>query len=140
MSKKKTDVMDAMYVALMKTYNEVVGTGYCETQQEAYEKTVHHPAPRYYVNARWACQVLSPLIGGDFTSLKKLSAIKQDMYISLLNEVVTLSSQRNFIGRSLYYVVQFAIQRPAPRFYISAETMRKVFHREKYSLIKSASK
>lgn len=124
--------MNSMYDELMKTYHEVVGTGYCDSQREAYEKTVNHPAPRYYVNARWACQVISPLLEGDMTALKKLSQLKQEMYLSLLHEVIEISSQRNFIGRSPYYVVQFAIHRPAPRFFISAETMRKIFHRKKY--------
>ena len=44
----------------------------------------------------------------------------------LFDKVIELSEKRAFIGKSLQYIVQFAVSCPAPEFFTSHHTMDKV--------------
>lgn len=93
----------------------------CWTQHEAYEKMVMEPAPRYYVTAKQASMILSPMMRGDFEYVDLMQPLRREMYYALFNDVIKLSERREFIGKSLTYILQYAVTQPAPRFYISAE-------------------
>ena len=112
---------------LMKVFREISAGYTCRYQTEAYEQTVKHPAPRYYIDARRAHRVISPMRRGDYTELHKLSALKQQMYLDLFDTVQKLYQRSAYWGKSLYYVLQFAILEPAPRFYIGADMMRLIW-------------
>ena len=56
MSKRNYSIIEEMRGALMDTYRKVAPD--CWSQQEAWEKTVRHPAPRYYITAKQAYQRL----------------------------------------------------------------------------------
>ena len=80
---------------------------------------VKEPAPRYYVSAKQACQIISPMLRGDFETINLMMPIKRRMYYSLYNEVIRLSEKRDFIGKGLIYIMREAVTRPAPEFFIS---------------------
>lgn len=112
---------------LMKVFREIADQHICRHQTEAYEMVVHHSAPRYYIDARRAHRVISPMRRGDHTELQKLSPLKQQMYLDLFDTVQRLYQKSAYWGKSLYYVLQFAILEPAPRFYIGADMMRLIW-------------
>lgn len=116
-----------MYDELLKVYCKVCRDYECRTQAEAFERTVRHPASRYFVESRRAYQNIYPMLRGDFSRLEKMKPLRQEMYRSLFEVVMRLSQKRQFWGKSPYYIVKFAILEPAPRFYIGVEKMRKVF-------------
>lgn len=103
---------------LMQAYKRVCAKG-CWTQGEAYERMVMEPAPRYYVTSKHAFEVLSPMMRGDFSHVRQMVTHRKYMYLDLYDEVVRMVEQPTYIGKSLWFIMQFAVQRPAPRFYIS---------------------
>lgn len=125
--KERTLCREQMKDDLMKVFREISGNYTCRCQTEAYQQTVQHPAPRYYIDARRAHQVISPMRRGDYSQLRKLSALKQEMYLSLFDTVQQLYQKSAYWNKSLYYVLQFAVLEPAPRFYISADMMRLIW-------------
>ena len=118
MGKMNYTITRQMQVDLIAAYKRVVERG-CYSQTDAYERMVLEPAPRYYVSAKHAFQMLSPMMRGDFTRINQLSALKREMYYSLYREVLRMVDMPTYIGKPLWFVTQFAVQRPAPRFFIS---------------------
>jgi hypothetical protein len=115
--KENYDISRQMQIDLMEAYKRVCST--CWSQQEAYERMVREPAPRYYVTPKQACQVISPMLRGDFEMVNMMLPVRRAMYYSLFDEVVRLSEKRDFIGRGLMHIMREAVNRPAPRFFIS---------------------
>lgn len=121
MSKTDYDLSKQFQDDLIKAYNKVAP--YCWSQLEAYERAVRQPAPRYYVSARQAAQILSPMVRGDFSKVDKMSERRKQLYYSLFQKVVELSEKRRFYGQSLQYIVDFAVCQPAPQFFVSASSI-----------------
>lgn len=109
---------------LIKAYNRVALS--CWSQRDAYMKAVKEPAPRYYVSPKQALQIISPMVKGDFEMVNLMMPNKKRMYYSLFEKVMELSEKRNFIGKSLYYIVQFAVCEPAPEFFMSHKTFESI--------------
>ena len=118
---------EAMYDELMKVYCKVLREFDVRTQTEAFERTVCHPASRFFIDTRRAYQNIYPMLRGDYSRLERMKPLRQEMYKALYDVVMRLSQKRQFWGKSPYYIVKFAILEPAPRFYIGMEKMRKVF-------------
>lgn len=97
------------------------------SQQEAFELTVREPAPRFYVSAEKARCYICPMLRGDSSRVDRLRPLRREMYHALFDVVLRLSRRREFSGRSAHYILSFAVNEPAPRFYIGEEMMRKVF-------------
>ncbi|MCR5270568.1 MAG: hypothetical protein K6D91_06075 [Prevotella sp.] len=111
------DISRQLQDDLIKAYNKVAHL--CWSQAEAYQKTVIQPAPRFYVSPKQALQIISPMVKGDFSRVELMRPIKKRMYYALYDVVVKLSEKRQFVGKSLFYILQFAVLSPAPEFYIS---------------------
>lgn len=109
---------------LIKAYNSVALTSW--TQEEAYKKAVKCPAPRYYISAKQAAQVISPMVRGDFERVDMMKPNRKRMYYSLYEKVLELSEKRAFIGKSLLYIMQFAVTSPAPEFFVSHHALAQV--------------
>lgn len=124
---KRCSQRTAMYDELMKVYCKVLMEFEVRTQTEAFERTVRHPASRFFVEPRRAHQNIYPMLRGDYSRLEKMKPLRQEMYRALYDTVMRLSQKRQFWGKSPYYIVKFAVLEPAPRFYVDVETMRKVF-------------
>lgn len=115
----------------MKVYREVVadcpmGT----TQTEVYNMVVQHTAPRFYIDARRAHLVISPMMRGDMSAIDRLSPLKRQMYLDLFDTVMRLTQKKGFWGKSTYFILKEAILEPAPRFYVSWKRMEQIW-REK---------
>ena len=117
MSKENFDISKQMQEDLIRAYKQVYGS--CWTQKQAYERMVMQPAPRFYVTPKQACTIISPMMRGDFERVDLMMPLRREMYYSLFDVVVRLSEKREFIGKSLSYIMKFAVAQPAPRFYIS---------------------
>ena len=102
---------------LIKAYSQVADK--CWSQQQAYRKAILLPAPRYYITPKQALQVISPMVKGDFTHVNKMLPYRKRMYYSLYNQVLEMSEKREFAGKKLYYILRFAVLRPAPEFFVT---------------------
>jgi len=126
MSRRGFDLVEKQREDLMKVYREVCT--HCHSQHEAWIKTINHQAPRYYVSPKQAHQMLSPLLRGDYSMLSKLKPHIRQMYEDMFVELQRMVQQKEFIGKSLWFVCQFLVARPAPQFYISETHMRITFN------------
>lgn len=108
-----------MYHDLMEAYKKVAP--HCWTQQEAYERMVKQPAPRYYVTAKQAYQVLARMVRGDFERVNMMLPLRRRMYYTLFDEFVNLCEKPMFYGQSVWFIVQHAVERPAPEFFVSPQ-------------------
>lgn len=125
MSKTNWDISKQMQRDLIDAYKRVCGS--CWSQTQAYERMVNEPAPRYYVSARQASQIISPMVRGDFERVDMMLPLRREMYYSLFKVVQELLEKREFIGKSLSHIMRFAVVQPAPKFFISplrASTIR----------------
>lgn len=112
-------VRKQLLIDLIEAYKAVAPLSW--TQQEAYERMVKQPAPRYYVTAKQAYQVISPMMKGDFEMVNMMLPRRRRMYYCLFNEVSRMMEKTEFYNKSLRYIMQFAVTRPAPEFFICAE-------------------
>lgn len=125
----KKSMRDEMMRDLHRAYSEVVSD--CWTQAEAWRRTVCQPAPRFYVKARQAHQVLCPMLKGDFTAYSKMRPLRRKMYDDMYDVVMRLSRKREYQGMSLLQIMPFVVTSPAKQFYISTEWLRKMFQNER---------
>ncbi len=131
MKERENSILAVMKNDLMDVYREVCGSYSCRNNTEAWERVVRHPAPRFYVSSRRAHQYLSPMLHGDRSRIESLSPLKREMYEALFETVLSLWQKRAYCGRSLYYVLHFAVLEPAPRFYIEASRMGQIWREER---------
>ena len=131
MSEDHISYRDVMKEDLLKVLREVSRSYECRNDSEAWERVVTHPAPRFYIAPRRAHLYLSPMLSGDRSRIEQLSPLKREMYEALFETVQRLWQKKSFWGRSLNYVLQFAVMEPAPRFYISAAMMGKIWRERK---------
>ncbi len=124
MKKENYEISRQMHEDLMKAYIDVYAS--CWSQKEAYERTARHPAPRYYISPKQASQIISPMVRGDFELVDLMHPHKRNMYYALFEEVKKLSEQRAFIGKSLSYIMQYAVLQPAPEFFISWDHVKRI--------------
>lgn len=126
MSRRSFDLVKKQREDLMAAYREVCT--HCHSQHEAWVKTIKHQAPRYYVTPKQAHEMLSPLIRGDFSKLDKLKPHIRRMYLSMFDELQVMTQQREYIGKSLWFICQFLVTRPAPEFFITESNLRITFN------------
>jgi len=108
-----------MYRDLMEAYKKVAP--HCWTQQEAYERMVKQPAPRYYISAKQAYQILAQMVKGDFEKVNMMLPLRRKMYYALFDEFVALAEKPMFCNKSVWFIAQHVVARPAPEFFITAE-------------------
>lgn len=113
-----------LYRDLIEAYKAVAPT--CWTQSEAYERMVKQPAPRYYVTAKQAYQVIAKMVKGDFEMVNMMLPLRRKMYYALYDEFVSLCEKPMFYNKSVWFIMQHAVARPAAEFYISAERAKHI--------------
>ena len=107
---------------LIKAYCKACDGG-AWTMQDACNKAVKMPAPRFYISPKQAYLVISPMMKGDFERVDLLNPLKREMYYELFDVVTRLVEKREFIGKSLWYIMPYAVIQPASQFFISGHTL-----------------
>lgn len=133
MTKTNFDLSAQFRHDLLEAYNNDKCAPVALKQWQAYDHAVKSKAKRYYVTPKQAFQVLAPLIKGDFTAFnKRTNNDRKRMYISLLETTLKLIDKRQFKGKSLFYIMHFAVLQPAPEFFCNWRTLQKIhqFHLE----------
>lgn len=130
MSKGNYRIIEQMREDLLTTYRRVAPK--VMTQMDAWRKTVNSPAPRYYVSPKQAYQKVAPMLKGDFKDYEQMTPIRRKMYKSIFDEVLRASQRREFIGKSLWFIIPWVVTQPAPEFFILPQTMKKMFSRKKH--------
>lgn len=125
MSRRSFDLVRQQRNDLLEVYRKVCSS--CHTQHEAWVKTIHHPAPRYYITPKQAHEMLSPLLRGDYSGVNRLRPHIRDMYLALFDELQRMSQKKDYIGRSLWHICKSLVLRPAPQFFITESHLRITF-------------
>lgn len=113
----------------MKAYREVYAT--CRTQREAYQKTVKHPAPRFYFTPKQVYERLRLMVMGDFSEVNRLPPSRRKMYMELFERLQEMMQRKEYIGKSLWFICQFLVVQPASEFYISEHTFKSIYQTHK---------
>ena len=113
-----------LYRDLIEAYKAVAPT--CWSQQQAYERMVKQPAPRYYVTAKQAYQVISKMVKGDFEMVNMMLPLRRKMYYAIYDEFVALCENPMYCGKSVWFIVQHVVARPAAEFYISPDRAKHI--------------
>lgn len=114
---------------LMAVYRQVYHK--CWRQRDAYRRTVQHAAPRFYVTPKQAYQRLLPMLDGDFSVIENMSPLKKKMYMDLFDIVLETAERREFLGKSLWFIIPWVVTQPAPEFYTTEERFKQIFHEVK---------
>lgn len=112
---------------VMKVYREECRNYDGILQTEIYQRTVSHPAPRFYVSAKSALRYISPMMRGDRSGLERMKPLRREMYEVLFDVVMRLGQKERFWGASPYSILRQAVMEPAPRFYIDVKRMGQIF-------------
>jgi len=121
MSKSNYDISKQMQDDLIKAYCKACDGAW--TMHDACAKAVSMPAPRFYITPKQAYQVISPMVKGDFERVNLLNPLRRKMYIELFEVVMRLTERREFIGKSLWHIMPFAVTQPASQFFISPHAL-----------------
>ena len=135
----KLDFLDEMRDDLMRNFREVLskdktGMGV----NELCEETVKRPARRFYVSSLQAYKIVSKLRKGNFRCLERMPPYRKEMFIEINRMVEECIIKYEYATKPLIFVVAHVLSNRAPRFYISAESMRKLYysHQKKKRCIK----
>jgi hypothetical protein len=71
------------------------------------------------------------MLDGDTRITDKMPIRKRKMYEELYERVLEAAQRREFIGKSLWFIIPWVVSQPAPEFYLSVEQMKKIFNEEK---------
>lgn len=129
MSKANDDINRQKREDLMAVYRQVYPK--CWRQRDAYRRTVKHAAPRFYITPKQAYQNILPMLDGDFSKVEKMEPLRKKMYMDLFEIVLETAERREFIGKSLWFIIPWVVTQPAPEFYLAEETFKKIFHEVK---------
>lgn len=125
MARANYELIDRQRDDLMKAYREIAPN--CHSQQEAWEKVVHSPAPRYYVSPKRAWDILRRMAVGDFSKVDSMKPIRQKLYYTLFNRMDEMTQRKEFVGKSLWFICQFLVSEPAPEFFIQPSNLKFIF-------------
>ena len=115
---------------LMAAYKEVYRK--CWSQQEAWEKTARHPAPRYYVTPKEAYEKLRKMVRGDMSVVERLGNSKRRMYLSLYDTLLRLTEKREYNTHSLWFLCPIVVSQPAPEFFMEPNTVKDIYFKYKH--------
>lgn len=131
MSRKgtKLEFLDEMHDDLMRNFRAVVmESGPGVGMNELCEATVSRPARRFYISTLQAYKVVSQMRKGNLRCLERMPEYRQDMFREINRMVDEYMIRYEFSTKPLLFVVAHVLSNRAPRFYVSAESMRKLYY------------
>ena len=98
---------------------------------ELCEATVNRPAKRFYISTMQAYKVIARMRKGDLSCLDRMPSYRKEMFHEMNRLVGEKITRFEFASKPLLFVVSHVVGMEAPRFYVSAETMRKLYYSRK---------
>jgi hypothetical protein len=126
MGKVNYEISKQMQNDLIKAYCKACDGAW--TMHDACSKAVRMPAPRFYISPKQAYLVISPMVKGDFERVNLYNPLKRKMYYELFDVVMKLTEKREFIGKSLWFIMPFAVTQPASQLFVSPHTLYCIRH------------
>lgn len=125
----RLDFLDEMREDLMRNFREVLsndktGMGV----NEICEETVKRPARRFYVSSLQAYKIVSKIRKGNLYCLERMPSYRKEMFLEINRMVDECLTRYEYATKPLIFIVAHVLSNRAPRFYISAESMRKLYY------------
>lgn len=124
----KLDFLDEMHTDLMQNFREVLSKNKKGMSvSELCEETVKRPARRFYVSVLQAYKVVSKIRKGNLHELDRMASYRKDMFLEINRMVDECLTRYEYATKPLIFIVAHVLSNRAPRFYISAESMRQLY-------------
>lgn len=121
------NLMVLMRKDLFAAYRDVCSKP-CPSQLIAWHRTIKHPAKRFYIQEKKVENVVGPMMHGDYSEYYKIkSENSRRRYRDLKKVCMELIQTKEFCDASFHKVAEKAVTMPAPEFYITHNTLRKLF-------------
>ena len=125
----KLDFLDEMHEDLMRNFRDVLskdktGLGV----NELCEETVMRPARRFYVSNLQAYKIVSKIRKGNLRCMDCMPLYRKEMFLEINRLVDECLTRYEYATKPLIFIVAHVLSNRAPRFYISAESMRKLYY------------
>lgn len=125
----KLDFLDEMRADLMRNFRDVLSNNKTGMGlNELCEETVKRPARRFYVSNLQAYKVVSKIRKGDYRVLERMPIYRKEMFLEINRRVEECLTRYEYATKPLIFIVAHVLSNRAPRFYISAESMRQLYY------------
>lgn len=125
----RLEFLDEMHDDLMRNFREVLTESRTSMgMTELCEATVRRPAKRFYISPLQAFKVVSQIRKGNLHCLERMPSYRQEMFHEINRMVDEYVTRYEFASKPLIFVVAHVISNRAPRFYVSAESMRRLYY------------
>lgn len=124
----RLEFMDEMREDLMQNFRAVLEDGGIMNLEEICIRTINRPAKKFYISALQAYKVVSKMRKGNFTEVNKMAPYRQEMFHIIYRMTEEYILKFEYANKSLLFIVSHVIASQAPRFYISLETMKRIFY------------
>ena len=124
----KLDFLDDMHKDIMDNFRDVMRREKVLHLDRICELTINRPAKRFYVSGLQAYKIVSQLRKGNNTCLNSMPDYRREMFFEILKRTNDYMLRHDFASKPLIFVVSHVVASQAPRFYISAETVRRLYY------------
>lgn len=118
---------DARNKSLLAAYNEVVNANRNLSGYALYVRVVNMPSCRFWVSEERAAIVISAMLKG--RSIENMRQNNREMFTEIYNRVMELRKERP--GESVYNLTFDAVNSPAPKFYLTPASAKKIINKIK---------
>lgn len=125
----KLEFLDDMHDDMMRNFRDVLKESRTSMgMNEICEAAVKRPAMRFYISPLQAFKVVSKIRKGNLHCLDRMPGYRREMFHEINRMVDDCMMKYEFSTKPLLFVVTHVISKPAPRFYVSAESMRRLYY------------
>lgn len=122
--------LESMQKDVYNKYKMVVSQG-VSSEKEAFEKTQMMPAQRFWVSADQAYKICMAMRRGNFSVFERMPEYRVQMFKEIYKRIEEQQNKILFRGKKIYFIIPFIVAQPAPRFYISVDTIRKIVYQQR---------
>jgi hypothetical protein len=130
--RRDEDLYERKIEEMISVYRKVAPE--CWTQKQAFERVVNHPASGFFILPQTACNVVRNMYWGRSDHIRRRSGNQARMYEEIYRRIMEKSQKPEYSGMSLVGLCTIVVDEPAPEFYMSVDSFRNVFSREKAKL------
>ena len=130
--RRDEDLYERKIEEMISVYRKVAPE--CWTQKQAFERVVNHPASGFFILPQTACNVVRNMYWGRSDHIRRRSGNQARMYEEIYRRIMEKSQKPEYSGMSLMGLCTIVVDEPAPEFYMSVDSFRNVFSREKAKL------
>lgn len=112
---------------LLRAVREAVANNDVATDYEAILIAINSPSKRYWCTSSAAAKALWRLSKGD--PLAEMRPTSRERYQSLYELYLQMREERQYKGKSIYYISCLLVEQPAPKFFLTPKTAEKIYRR-----------